>query len=138
MNSIQNKINRFSIELMNAISNEKLILPSLPDIALNVKNECEKDDSTSDNIAEIITQDPAMAARLLQISNSSLYRTHNKTENIQMAITKLGFKMVRDLILNLSMKQLYNTSSYVLEERFRELWFCSTKQRQSLDYSPPR
>ena len=78
-------------------------------------------------IAEVISRDPAMSVRLLQIANSSLYRTHVSTDNIQMAITKLGLKLVRDLVMSLSMKQLYKASNDVIAERFHELWLASTK-----------
>jgi HD-like signal output (HDOD) protein len=44
-----------------------------------------------------------------------------------MAISKLGLKLVRDLVISLSMKQLYKASNDVLAERFNELWITSTK-----------
>lgn len=124
---IQEKIDTFLSEVKDAVVTEKLLLPSLPDVALKIKAECEKDDTSAQKIAEVITQDPAMSVRLLQVANSSLYRTVNSTENIQMAISKLGLKLVRDLIMSLSMKQLYHASSDVIAERFRELWLASTK-----------
>ena len=68
-----------------------------------------------------------MTVRLLQTANSSLYRTQHSTDNIHMAITKLGLKLVRNLIMSLSMKQLYHASNDIIAERFRELWLASTK-----------
>ena len=127
MKHIQDKIDEFLTEVKDAVATEKLLLPSLPDVALKIKAECEKEDSSSQKIAEVIIQDPAMSVRLLQIANSSLYRTRNSAENIQSAITKLGLKLVRDLIMGLSMKQLYRASNDIIAERFRELWLTSTK-----------
>ena len=127
MNSIQSKIDHFLEEVKDAVATEKLLLPSLPDVVLKLKEECEKEDTSAEKIADIIGQDPAMSVRLLQVSNSSLYRTRNSTENIQMAITKLGLKLVRDLIISLSMKQLYHASNDIIAERFNELWLASSK-----------
>ena len=127
MDSIQEKADQFLNEVKDAVVTEKLLLPSLPDIALKIKAECEKEDSSADNIAEVISQDPAMSVRLLQVANSSLYRTRHSTDNIQRAITRLGLKMVRNLIMSLSMKQLYHASNDVIAERFRELWLASIK-----------
>lgn len=124
---MQEKIEQFLTEVKDAVATEKLLLPSLPDVALKIKAECEKDDTSAEKVAEVISQDPAMSVRLLQVANSSLYRTRHSTENIQMAITKLGLKLVRDLILGLSMKQLYHASNDIIAERFRELWVASTK-----------
>lgn len=127
MKHIQEKIDVFLDEVKNAVATEKLLLPSLPDIALKIKEECEKEDTSAEKIAEVIYQDPAMSVRLLQVANSSLYRTRHSAENVQAAITKLGLRMVRDLIMSLSMKQLYHASSNIIAERFRELWLASTK-----------
>lgn len=125
--AIQNKIELFLDEVKDAVATERLLLPSLPDVAMKLKAECEKEDTSAQKITEVICQDPAMSVRLLQTANSSLYRTRNPTDNIQMAITKLGLKLVRDLIVSLSMKQLYEASSEIVAERFRELWLASTK-----------
>ena len=124
---MQDKIELFLTEVKDAVATERLLLPSLPDVALKLKEECEKEDTNAKNIARVISQDPAMSVRLLQVANSSLYRTSHSTDNIQMAITKLGLKLVRDLIISLSMKQLYETSNDIIAERFRELWLASTK-----------
>ncbi len=124
---IQQKAELFLAEVKDAVATEKLLLPSMPDVALKIKAECEKEDSSAQMIADVISQDPAMSVRLLQIANSSLYRTPISTDNIHMAITKLGLKLVRDLIISLSMKQLYNAGNDVIAERFHELWITSTK-----------
>ena len=127
MIAIQEKSESFLAEVKDAVATEKLLLPSLPDVALRIKAECEKEDSSAQMIANVISQDPALSVRLLQVANSAIYRTHITTDNIQMAISKLGLKLVRDLIISLSMKQLYKASNDVIAERFHELWITSTK-----------
>lgn len=124
---MQDKINQFIDQVKQAIASEQLVLPSLPDIAFQVREECEKPESSAQLIAEVLMQDPALSVRLLQVANSSLYRTRNSADNIQMAITRLGLKLVKDLIIALAMKQLYQASNDVLEERFREIWLSSVK-----------
>jgi len=127
MIAIQEKSESFLAEVKDAVATEKLLLPSLPDVALRIKAECEKEDASLQMIANVISQDPALSVRLLQVANSAIYRTHIITDSIQMAISKLGLKLVRDLIISLSMKQLYKASNDVIAERFHELWITSTK-----------
>ena len=117
---MQEKIQNFLQQVQEAVSTEQLLLPSLPDVALQIREECEKDEASAQHIAEVLSQDPALSVRLLQIANSSLYRTRNTADNIQMAITRLGLKLVRDLIMGLAMKQIYEASNDILKERFRE------------------
>ena len=124
---ILEKTDQFLDDVKDAVSTEKLLLPSLPDVALTIKAECESNDSSAEKIAEVIAQDPAMSVRLLQVANSSLYRTIHCTDNIKMAISKLGLKLVRDLIMSLSMKQLYHTDNGIIAEQFQELWLASIK-----------
>lgn len=127
MISIQHKVDAFLERIKQAIASDQLELPSLPDVALDVKTACESDTANAQDIAEVITQDPAMTARLLQVANSSLYTSQQRVDNIPAAITKLGLKMVVNLVISLSMKQLYHTHNDVIAERFRELWLASTK-----------
>ena len=124
---MQDKIDQFLITVKDAVATEKLLLPSIPEVALKVREECEKANSSAQQVAEILSQDPALSVRLLQVANSSLYRTRSSIDNIQMAITRLGLRLVKDLIMGLAMKQLYTASNDVLAERFNELWMSSSK-----------
>ncbi len=124
---MQHKIQSFLNEVKQAVASEHLLLPSRPDIATKLNQVCRKPDTSSEKVADVISQDPAMSVRLLQMANCSLYRTEHTTDCIRKAINKLGLKLVRDLITTLSMKQLYRAHSEVVEERFRELWLASIK-----------
>lgn len=127
MISIQHKVDAFTARIKQAIASDQLQLPSLPDVALNVKTACESETATAQDIADVITQDPAMTARLLQVANSSLYPSQQRSDTVPAAITRLGLKMVVNLVISLSMKQLYHTHNDIIAERFRELWLASTK-----------
>ena len=63
-----------------------------------------------------------MSGRLLQVANSALYRGAVEVDSIQMAVTRLGTKLVRSLIVSLAMKQIFNPSSGVLSHYFRGIW----------------
>lgn len=121
------KIESFLNQVKEAVATEQLLLPSIPEVALRVRDECEKENSSSQQVVEILGQDPALSVRLLQVANSSLYRTREPTDKLQMAVTRLGLRLVKDLIMGLAVKQLYKASNSVLEERFNELWLASSK-----------
>lgn len=108
-----------------AVASEQLLLPSLPDIALHICTACDRENTSAQNIAEIVSQDPALAVRLLQIANSSLYRARQPAENLHTAITRLGLHLVKDIVLTLCMKQLYQASNKVLQDHLRQLWQIS-------------
>ncbi len=124
---MQQKIEQFTQQVQDAVATEQLLLPSLPEVALKVRDACEQDETSAQNIADLISQDPALCVRLLQVANSSLYRTRTATDNLNMAITRLGLKLVKDLIMSLALKQLYRASSAIMQEHFNELWLASAK-----------
>lgn len=121
------KAEEFLEQLREAVATDQLKLPSLPDVALNIRKAVESDTGSAEQIAEILSQDPSMAARLLQLANSPLYRPRSEIDSLQLAVARLGVRIVRDLVTTLAMRQLFKTDSPVLEQYFRELWTCSTQ-----------
>lgn len=124
---MQQKIEQFLHHVEEAVATEKLLLPSLPAIAISVRDECEKLNSSAQQIADLLIQDPALSVRLMRIANSSLYRSYSSIDNVQMAITRLGLHLVKDLITGLALKQLFKASSDALNQQFKELWMTSSK-----------
>jgi HD-like signal output (HDOD) protein len=105
-----------------AIQNNKLVLPTLPEVALNVRQAINKDDASDGELAKLIASDPALSARLLQVANSPLYRGRQKIENIQAAITRMGRSAIRTLLTSLAMQQIFRPKVLMLEEYFVSIW----------------
>lgn len=116
---------KFFNELKQAIAEGRLVLPSLPEVALKIRDEVENDNSTTEQIANILSQDSSLSARLLKVVNSPLYRGRNPIDDLHMAVTRMGVKLVRDLIINLAMKQMFQPTSDVMDQQFRNAWNTS-------------
>ena len=112
----------FFEELKKAVESDKLTLPTLPEVALKIREAVESENTSAQQIAENLTQDASLSARLIQVANSPLYRTRNPIDDLQMAVTRLGIRLVRDLVISLAMKQIYQATSDVLDDAFRECW----------------
>jgi len=109
-------------EIVQAIDSERLKLPSLPEIALKVKTAIAKDDVGIDDIARIAESDPAIVARLIQVANSPLARGTEAVNTIRDAIVRMGLSMTQNLIISLSVKQLFETKQQILKVRMKELY----------------
>ncbi|KRT59353.1 HDOD domain-containing protein, partial [endosymbiont of Ridgeia piscesae] len=72
----------FLTSLFKAIDNHKLTLPTLPEVALRVRDSVEREESTAKSIADIVATDAALSARLLQVANSPLYRGRVAIDNL--------------------------------------------------------
>jgi len=78
-----------------------LSLPALPPIASQILKVCRNEDADIEKLADLMSQDPAVVARLLQIANSSYYGgTRHTITNIAQAITLLGMNAVSSLTLS--------------------------------------
>ena len=112
----------FLQQLQEAIRQNRITLPTLPEVALRVRDEVDKDSATAQKVAQMIATDAAVSARLLQVANSPLYRGRVTIDNIQTAVTRLGNKLVRSLVVSLAMKQIFQATSDALDKRLRALW----------------
>jgi HD-like signal output (HDOD) protein len=115
-------IKQFLHEINTALKANKINLPTLPEVALKVRDALESDDVSSTGLAEIIATDVAISARLLQVANSPLYRVRSEIDNVQMAVTRMGLKTVKDLVTTLAMRQMFQATSELLDRRFRAIW----------------
>jgi len=114
-------------ELNEAIENDTLLLPSLPEVALKVRDVAEDENTNTQQVVDILSQDASMSARLLQVVNSPLYPSRVVIDDLQTAVTRLGIRQVRDLVMNLAMKQMYQPTSAVMDEQFRKAWGTSVE-----------
>jgi HD-like signal output (HDOD) protein len=113
--------------ILEEMDSGKLVLPTLPEVALQVREVADDPNATAKQLADIITTDAALSARLLKVANSPLYRGRVQIDSIQMAVSRLGLGMVRNLVTTLVMEQLFQATSNRLDKRLRELWEQSTK-----------
>lgn len=112
----------FLARLRQAITQNRITLPTLPEVALRVRDAVERENSSAKSIAAIVSSDVALSARLLQVANSPLYRGRMLVDNLQMAVSRLGNRLVRSLVISLAMQQIFQATSDTLDRRFRRIW----------------
>ena len=74
-------------------------LPSVPKIYSALVAALADPDVDADDIAGIVSQDPAMSAKVLQLVNSSFFGLARTVTDVRHAALMLGFQTVRDLVL---------------------------------------
>ncbi|KZZ43253.1 histidine kinase [Oleiphilus sp. HI0118] len=114
-------------EINAAIDEDKLVLPSLPEVALNVREVTEKDDTGISDLIEVIEKDAALSARLVKVSNSPLFRGNAEISNLNMAVSRLGMAYTSSLAMGLAMQQMFQATSDMIDKRMRQVWEKSTE-----------
>lgn len=89
---------------------ECVTLPSLPGVALRIIELGRDPNAGHAEVAKVISMDPALTAKLLKISNSSLYALRRKVENLKQALMMLGLNAVFTLALSFSLVRSLRTS----------------------------
>lgn len=119
---MSNLVETVSNDIIEALQNDQLTLPSLPEVALKVREIAEKDDSTINDLTEIIVQDAALSARIIRVVNSPLLRAPQEVKDLPMAVSRLGMNYTSNLAIGLAMEQMFQATSEMIEKRMRALW----------------
>jgi len=112
----------FLNELIDAIKNDRLTLPTLPEVALRIREAVEDPEVSAESLADVIGQDVALAARIIKVANSPLMRGAVVVDNLQLAITRMGISFVRNLATGLAMEQMFQATHDAVDKRLRASW----------------
>lgn len=99
--------NLFFNSFARAYHENRLNLPTLPDVALRLKEALNHDIGTTE-AAQIIQMDAAIVTKLIQVANSPLYSPVTPIANCHDAVTRLGLSATKNLVLSISLRQLYS------------------------------
>lgn len=77
-------------------------LPSPAGIAMRITELCRDPNVSLNKVAEVVSVDPALTAKLLRVGNSAMYARRRKVENVRQAITLFGLNGTLTVALSFS------------------------------------
>ncbi len=80
-------------------------LPTLPTALPRLLGLIASAKTDAAEVAEVVSEDPALAAKLLKVANSAYYGFQREITSLDMAVPLLGFNMVRSLALSIGIMQ---------------------------------
>ncbi len=86
-------------------------VPSPPDPALRVLQACASDSVQSRQLAEMVRVDPRLTAEILKIVNSAYFGVAREVTSIAYAVTMIGHRALRNLVLCISVRDVLTRSS---------------------------
>lgn len=114
---------------MDRLLKEKIIkavetLPPLPLVLNKLLETIEDDRVAARDLADIIAQDPVLAAEVLKLVNSAVYSLEAKISNLQHAVVIIGFEAIKKLALGIS---VVNTVAKmpIYKETLHKFWIHS-------------
>lgn len=110
------------MEFYAELRSNQLTLPSVPDVAWKVRRLVDREDSAAEQVANAVSADPAMAAKLVRACNSPLYRGFSDVRNVREAVIRLGMRTTRQLVTVFSMREVFRSSRPSLQKEMDRLW----------------
>jgi HD-like signal output (HDOD) protein len=83
-------------------------LVSLPDAVIRANELLDSESAGAAEIGEVISLDPALSAQLLRLVNSAFYSFPKKIDTLSRAVSIIGMKELRSLILSASATSVFN------------------------------
>ncbi len=114
-------------DIISAIDNDQLVLPTLPEIALQVREVAEDPNANIDKLVNVISHDASLTVRIIKVANSPLLRAARQIEDLKMALMRLGIEYTCNLATGLAMEQMFQATSDMVDRRLRDVWGRSSE-----------
>lgn len=101
--------NQLLFSIYHALREDKLELPSLPDVALRIRAAAADPLKGVNEIAQIITVDPALASYCIRVANSAAYTGGEPVSNVREAVNRMGINPTRDFVLAYAVRNLFKS-----------------------------
>ncbi len=118
------------LEQVREIVSETVTIPTIPTTLQEINRIIHDPDGSAKEASEYISKDVAIAPKVLRLANSPLCGLRNPVSDIQQAVSILGLKMLRNLVLQATvLEQLCPTVASATCDP-RALWDHSFKVAQ--------
>ncbi len=102
--------------------NKSKHFPTLPTIYTSLMNVISNPRSTIQDVTDVISRDQSSSSKLLRIANSSFYSIRGKISTISQAVFYLGFNEVRNILLALSVMDVFSKTGAATNYNILSLW----------------
>lgn len=111
--------------LIAVLDNPNIELPPMPLVAQQVLSALVDDQSDMRKAADLTGQDPALAAAVLRLVNSTAYRGMREINRLDQAFVRIGRKGARAMLLSALVKDLTVKMGRAQRELAGSLWSCA-------------
>ncbi len=114
----------FVQQLAGDLNRGDLELPMFPDSAVRIQKAFGVEEVDLEEIIRIISSDPAIAARVLQLANSAAVRGSVEIVEVRQAVIRLGNKLVQSSVAAFALRQVQKNEGLSEEARkvLKAIW----------------
>lgn len=130
MESTESPLDSLAERIAEDIREDRLELPGFPEAVLRVQRTMQSPDASAEDVVKVLSSEPTLAARALQIANSVQFRRGGpEVTELRTAVSRLGFNLVRSIAVAYAIHQLRLRETYSASARaeIEAIWRCSLK-----------
>lgn len=117
----------FYNRLKTALEDNSFTLPSLPNVALQVRKVLQQKEPEIAELEKVLNHDPSISAKLIAAANSALYHRGSYCKTSSDAIMRLGLETTSQLIMLFSLSQLFKAKHPWVKKRMVKTWSQGVK-----------
>ncbi len=103
------------------------MFPQLPQVMLRLIKVCNSEKTSIEELTEIISADPSLTSRLMQILGSSYLNLPKAVNSIETAVDYLGKDTIQNIAISTSAMRFFNFSERAPESIIGKIWYHSYK-----------
>ena len=108
--------------LAEQIRSGQLRLPSLPEVALRVRDVADNPDSNLLQIADVVARDPGLSLRLIRLANTAHYARAARVTTVHGAAHRIGMRAIRNIAIAMALEQLFLAQNPVVRHYMEQAW----------------
>ncbi|MBU1193377.1 MAG: HDOD domain-containing protein [Proteobacteria bacterium] len=102
-------------------------IPQLPQVMLRLVKACSSEKTSIDELTRIISADPSLTSRLIQIISSPYINLPKEVNSIKTAVVYLGMDTIRNIAISTSAMRFFSISKLLPEFDLAGFWYHSYK-----------
>ena len=114
--------NRVLFDVYHALIENDLVLPSLPDMVIRIRQVANDENVAVEDIARIIQADANTAAYCINVANNAAFGSTVNVNNVLDAVVRMGITPTRDLVVAYTLRSLFAGTDVQSKKLMREAW----------------
>lgn len=109
-------------EVFSALESGRMELPTLPDMALKIREMIDDPNVSADALIRLLSTDLAISAQIIKTANSSAFSNGSPVKDLRAAVSRLGYRMLRNMVMLITMNNIFKAQSPVINQKLKKLW----------------
>ncbi|MEO0479114.1 MAG: HDOD domain-containing protein [Planctomycetota bacterium] len=95
--------------------NKTMELPTIPEVLVRLNDVIASEESSAEDVAKVISVDPAVSTNILRIVNSAYYGLQVRVSSIGLAVSIMGFTMTKKVALKAAVFSVFGKNQKTVD-----------------------